>query len=116
MTLESKRSLPISQIVIAYRLIFFYQPDANHPYKQHHDNYQDNASRYAASDVEELRLFRAVFAGETAAASTRGLPARVFQADALVVAEAQTHVRAHSSGAVVPRFTFTFEVARFRYK
>jgi len=99
------------------RLIeFFYQPDANHPDEQHHDNYQNNTSRYAAGDVEELGLLRAMFACEATTASARGLPARILQADALVIAVAQTHVRAHGSGAVVSGFTLTFEVARLRYK
>lgn len=57
-----------------------------------------------------------MFAGEAAAASAGGLPARVLQADALVVAEAQAHVRAYGSSAVVSGFTLAFEVARFRYE
>lgn len=57
-----------------------------------------------------------MFPREAAAASARRLPARVFQADALVVAEAQTHVRAHGSGAIVPGLTLAFEVARLGYK
>lgn len=57
-----------------------------------------------------------MFAGEAAAASARGLPARVLQADALVVAEAQTHVRAYGPGAVVSGLALTFEVTRFGYQ
>lgn len=57
-----------------------------------------------------------MFACEAAAAPARGLPARVLQTDALVVAVAQTYVRAYGSGAVVSGLTLTFEVTRFGYK
>lgn len=57
-----------------------------------------------------------MFAGEAAAAPARGLSARILQADTLVVAVAQAHVRAHGPGAVVPGFTLALEVARLRYE
>ena len=100
-----------------YRLIkFLYQPDAYHPDEQHHENDQDNTSRYATGDIEELGFLHAMFACEAAAASARRLPARIFQADALIVAVAQTHVRAYSSGAVISGLTFAFEIASLRYE
>lgn len=57
-----------------------------------------------------------MFASETAAASARGLSARVFQTDTLVIAVAKTNVRADGSGAIVSGLALAFEVARFRYK
>lgn len=55
-------------------------------------------------------------AGEAAAASARGLSARILQTDALVIAVAKTNVRADGSGAIVSGLALAFEVARFRYK
>lgn len=107
----------VRPLLRVYRWIkFFYQPDTYHPDKQHHENDQDNTSRYATGDVEEFGLLHAMFACEAAAASARRLPARILQADALIVAVAQTYVRAYSSGAVVSGLTFAFEIASLRYE
>jgi len=57
-----------------------------------------------------------MLAGEATAASAGWLAARVLQADTLVVAIAETHVRAHSSGAVVSGFALALEVTSFRYE
>jgi len=57
-----------------------------------------------------------MFACEAATASARRLPARILQTDALIVAVAQTHVHAYSSGAIVSGLTFAFEIASLRYK
>lgn len=57
-----------------------------------------------------------MFAGEAAAASAGRLAARVLQADTLVVAVTEAHVRAVSAGAVVPGLALALEIARFRYE
>lgn len=57
-----------------------------------------------------------MFAGEAAAASARGLSARVLQTDPLVIAIAETHVRAHDPGAVVSGLALAFKVACLRYE
>lgn len=57
-----------------------------------------------------------MFASEAAAASARGLPARVLQTDTFVIAVVKTNVRADGSGAIVSGLALAFEVARLRYK
>jgi len=55
-------------------------------------------------------------ASEAAAASARGLSARVLETDTLVIAVAKTDVRADGSGAIVSGLALAFEITRFRYK